>query len=229
MSAHTEQLHHDATGLQLVVDTLRRRSQAALRALDILPVGVMILDSRNRPVIANRYARDLFPAWRGVMGGLTALLRQQQLDYAGCRRQATQHQAIDGNASTSRTAAMDTSRLILIPRPGELRPLPAVMFNLGATGEESGDESLNVVFFSDPDHEIVINRDRVRDIYGLTLAEARLAGLLAEGRHLRAAAAQLGITFETARTHLKRIFSKTTTTSQADLVRLLLNLTNQIG
>jgi DNA-binding CsgD family transcriptional regulator len=66
-------------------------------------------------------------------------------------------------------------------------------------------------------------------VYRLTPAEARLAALLAEGKHLDAAAALLGITLHTARTHLKRIFSKTAAQSQADLVRLVLDLANQVG
>src|SRR5262249_47626548 len=76
---------------------------------------------------------------------------------------------------------------------------------------------------------IVLNRARLRELYGLTPAEARLAALLAERRNLKAAAAELGITLQTARTHLKRIFGKTAAKNQAHLVRLLLNPMSQIG
>jgi len=46
---------------------------------------------------------------------------------------------------------------------------------------------------SDPDHGIALNRERLQRIYGLTPAEARLAALLVEGKRLRIAAAELGI------------------------------------
>ena len=60
--------------------------------------------------------------------------------------------------------------------------------------------------------------DWLRSHFGLTLAEARLALHLGTGETLRSAAAKLQISYETARTQLKRIFSKTATCRQAELV-----------
>jgi DNA-binding CsgD family transcriptional regulator/PAS domain-containing protein len=60
-------------------------------------------------------------------------------------------------------------------------------------------------------------------LYGLTPAETRLLGVLARGEGLDATAAALGIAITTARTHLQRIFDKTGTSRQAELVRLVLS------
>lgn len=60
-------------------------------------------------------------------------------------------------------------------------------------------------------------------LYGLTPAETRLIGLLARGHTLEAAADALGIALSTARTHLARIFHKTGTSRQAELVRLVMS------
>ena len=60
--------------------------------------------------------------------------------------------------------------------------------------------------------------DLLRCHFGLTPAEARLALQLVAGDTLRAAAVKLSITYETARTELKNIFSKTGTRRQAELV-----------
>ena len=54
--------------------------------------------------------------------------------------------------------------------------------------------------------------------FGLSPAEARLVLRLVAGDTLRSAAAKLAIRYETARTHLKSIFSKTGTNRQAELV-----------
>ena len=54
--------------------------------------------------------------------------------------------------------------------------------------------------------------------FGLTPSEARLALHLVRGETLRSAAAKLHISYETARTQLKHIFSKTGTCRQAELV-----------
>ena len=63
---------------------------------------------------------------------------------------------------------------------------------------------------------------RLSAVYGLTEAEARLAGLLANGKKLRAATATLGITYARCRTRLTGIFEKTETWSQHELVALLI-------
>ncbi len=54
--------------------------------------------------------------------------------------------------------------------------------------------------------------------FDLTLAEAKLAHRLASGSALREAAEALGIREQTARTYLKRVFHKTQTCRQAELV-----------
>ena len=59
-------------------------------------------------------------------------------------------------------------------------------------------------------------------LHGLTRSEARLAATLADGASITEAAAALGLTIETARNYSKRLYAKTGTRGQADLVRRLL-------
>jgi DNA-binding CsgD family transcriptional regulator len=59
-------------------------------------------------------------------------------------------------------------------------------------------------------------------LYGLTGAETRLAVLIAQGRTVSEVCALLDVTPNTVRTHLKRIFQKTQTRSQSQLVYELL-------
>ena len=61
--------------------------------------------------------------------------------------------------------------------------------------------------------------------FGLAASEARLACLLASGDDLRTAGAKLNLTYATARTYMDRVFQKTQTHRQTDLVRLVLTLT----
>jgi DNA-binding CsgD family transcriptional regulator len=65
-------------------------------------------------------------------------------------------------------------------------------------------------------------------LYKLTGAELRVLLALAQGLGAKDAAAMLGISEPTVRTHLQRIFSKTDTTRQADLLRLFQNVTPPI-
>jgi DNA-binding CsgD family transcriptional regulator len=62
----------------------------------------------------------------------------------------------------------------------------------------------------------------LRQLYGLTSAEARLSNLLMEGAALEDCCAQLGIRRTTARMHLRNIFAKTGVRRQGELVALLL-------
>lgn len=58
-------------------------------------------------------------------------------------------------------------------------------------------------------------------LFDLTPAEVKLATALARGLSLQAAAAEAGLQFSTVRTYLNRIFRKTGTNQQSQLVALL--------
>ena len=64
----------------------------------------------------------------------------------------------------------------------------------------------------------------VRDLLDLTLSEARIAALIGAGLPPRDAAERLGISEETARTVLKRVFSKVGVSRQSELAALLTKL-----
>jgi len=67
----------------------------------------------------------------------------------------------------------------------------------------------------------VAPKQRLIDAYRLTPAEAALALGLVLGHDLALIADELKITYETARTHLRHVLTKTGTHRQTDLVRLL--------
>jgi DNA-binding CsgD family transcriptional regulator len=79
-----------------------------------------------------------------------------------------------------------------------------------------------IVFVTDPEREAMPPADQLRRLYALTPAEAAVALRVARGEGLSAVADALGISRSTAQTHLLRIFEKTDTHRQAELVRLLL-------
>lgn len=61
-------------------------------------------------------------------------------------------------------------------------------------------------------------------VFGLSDGQFRLAELVANGDGLKSAADTLGISINTARTHLSRLYEKTGVNSQTALVRLLLSV-----
>lgn len=65
-------------------------------------------------------------------------------------------------------------------------------------------------------------------VYGITPAQLRLAGLIIAGYDLVASARRLGISANTARTHLLRMFDKTGVRTQPALVRVLLSVASPL-
>lgn len=78
------------------------------------------------------------------------------------------------------------------------------------------------VFVSDPKHAFNTPAEVITHLFNLTLSEARLSLALAEGASLDEAAEQLGITRNTAKSHLKSVFAKTGVSRQSQLIGLLL-------
>lgn len=67
--------------------------------------------------------------------------------------------------------------------------------------------------------------EQLQDLFGLTPREAEIAALFVSTfSDLRSAAAHLGISHETARVHVRSIYSKTGAANQVELVRILTRL-----
>jgi DNA-binding CsgD family transcriptional regulator len=62
----------------------------------------------------------------------------------------------------------------------------------------------------------------LRKMFGLSEREAEIALLISSGMRPATAAVRMGITLNTARTHLKHVFQKSGAASQAELVRIVI-------
>jgi DNA-binding CsgD family transcriptional regulator len=78
--------------------------------------------------------------------------------------------------------------------------------------------------FSPVETRAALDKALLTNLFSLTPAEIRLAGLMVDGVSPEAAAEQLCVTRETARNQLKSIFAKTGAHRQAELVAMLANL-----
>jgi DNA-binding CsgD family transcriptional regulator len=118
----------------------------------------------------------------------------------------------------------DPASAIGITAPNGGAPLPLLISPLSTPGFESeGPEAAAVVFLGDTQLARVTGVSILRNIYGLTGAEAELARLLAEGLSLEQVALHRNVKLTTARTQLKQVFAKTGAKRQSDLVRIVLN------
>jgi DNA-binding CsgD family transcriptional regulator len=174
-------------------------------------IGVFLLDRRGVLLHVNQAAGRLLQAFDG--------LYYKDAEWTGLTREDTValRQAI-GNASGS--GCILRRRCIQLPLMARAIPIKPM---------ESNDwinfaSAQTILFVRDPHQREWGEITNIASALGLTHKEARLAVLLADGESLAEAAKILGITIGNARVHLKRIFAKTDTHRQAELVHLLLSL-----
>jgi DNA-binding CsgD family transcriptional regulator len=113
-----------------------------------------------------------------------------------------------GAASASRPSARPAYSMLVAP-------LPIPRFDLGVRRPAA------MVLISDPDMRALVPHDLLRQLYGLTHSEAKIAIKLAQGVNLRFASEELGIRYETARSYVKSVFLKTNTHRQGELAALI--------
>jgi DNA-binding CsgD family transcriptional regulator len=81
-----------------------------------------------------------------------------------------------------------------------------------------------LVCVADLEAQLSLPERQLRDIFGLTPAETRLALALLKGADLREAAQSFGISRDTARNQLTSIFAKTDVNRQTELIQLMMRL-----
>lgn len=97
---------------------------------------------------------------------------------------------------------------------------------LEQAGEEIGSPIL--LLLREPDAALETPLSIAAGLYGLTPAETQVLGRVLEGLPLAEVAAILGITAATVKTHLQRIFRKSQTSRQAELVARVMSLTSPL-
>lgn len=192
-------------------------SQHALAdALNRLGVGVFLLAGDGRVLFANPAGQVL--AGDGLLVSAGRLTARMEAPRAMLRTRIA-------DAALGDAARLDTPRPVIVQdrqREGFLavHVIPVRLGERGAVEALLADVvAIAVVTSSQADGPA--DPALVRDLLGLTLAEARLTALVGVGLAPREAGARLGITEETARTTLKRVFQKTGVTRQSELSALL--------
>ncbi|MGZ3376995.1 MAG: helix-turn-helix transcriptional regulator [Phenylobacterium sp.] len=112
---------------------------------------------------------------------------------------------------------------VALPQPDGLRPLSVIVAPLRAEhAQPLLDGPAVMVCVTDLDAQVSLPEQQVRELFGLTPAEARVAITLFEGFEPKLAAERLEISVWTVRRHLAQIFEKTHTGSQVELARLMM-------
>jgi DNA-binding CsgD family transcriptional regulator len=186
--------------------------QVGTEWLDRNTAAVVLLDERGHTLLVNRSARAMQSKRDGIWLSADGigLSRKQDNDKLQCMIGRTLAPAASPTISTGgsmraiRPSGKQAYGIFVAPMSRQIAALslfrPAVC-----------------VVIIDPDVQPALPVKRLQVIFGLTEAEARLASLVSAGKNLRSAAADLQITYGTARTRLAQIFQKTRTRRQGEV------------
>jgi DNA-binding CsgD family transcriptional regulator/PAS domain-containing protein len=193
----------------------RRLSGDMASVLDHSPHGVFLLDESGRIRHANRMAETLL----AEAGGLTLIRGRLGASTPDAARRL--HALICAAGSLDREKRTGAS--MALPTPARRLPLSLTIAPVRPdrfAPLHSGPSV--VVCVTDLEAEVSLPEQRLRDLFGLTPAETRVALALFDGLSPADAATGLGVSFHTVRNQLVRIFEKTGTNRQTELVRLMM-------
>ncbi|AQV92939.1 LuxR family transcriptional regulator [Cupriavidus necator] len=199
-------------------------AHASSQLMERLPFGVIVFRDDGKPLLANSigetWVRRLLPA---------VSIETRATEAAAAVREEASWQLSRPFAEALRT----------VSNPANPQPAQALRAADGA-----GRQAQVILLPLPPAHHLAMDWQRpsvlvaihepgaapmtlpavLRDLYGLTPAEIRLALQLSSGIGLPEACELIGIRRETGRTQLKAIFTKTATGTQAQLAHLLTRL-----
>lgn len=198
------------------VGHLRLQRDEARCALDTLAMAIIIVDREMRVTYANEGGDELLADPDGSVG-----LRQGRLF---ARQPADQRQLkrLVEDALRSGIGLLEEHRSsMIIQGADDTAPALSACVMPAAPAQPGTYPPAKVMIALRP---LGMATDLVassRQLFNLTESEARFASALASGLSLTQAAAAQGVRISTARTHLARIFQKTQTRQQSQLVSLL--------
>jgi DNA-binding CsgD family transcriptional regulator/PAS domain-containing protein len=181
-------------------------------AFDRLTIPAFVLDGRASIRHLNTAAAQLLARHRQILS------RRGKLAFAEVKLTASFYDAV-------RAAARDTGRSAALPiqlghrEKGEILVAPLHPRDALVAAWQT---PLVLVAIATNERDGSSIGWRLRQLYRLTPAEARLAAALASGATLEQIAAAHRVTQATLRSQLRSVFSKTGTSRQAELVRLAL-------
>lgn len=202
-----------AVNIGFQLGTLGAWQRASAEMFDANSRAIIFLDRDGRVLFANRAASLLAAAKDGVVLSAQGLSLLRQSDNARLQHLIGEAMKLHAHSTGTMWAARPSGKrhyaILVAPLSQDVNVMAAA-------------RPATCVVITDPETRPVVEEERLRSLFALTRAEARLAARLARGEALSEAAAALNITYGTARTQLAVIFRKTGTNRQGELVRLLL-------
>ncbi len=178
--------------------------------LDCFDTGVALLGEHGDVVHANGAMHALEELGVFVLGPRSIVFAHREASLAFAQRLAEREARAEGATFVARDPSGAHTLVIRV----------IASSCDSATSRRSG----TIVLATDLDSRTIGNRRLFEIALGLSRAEAGVAVALLEGLDAKQVSARLHVSHETVRTHLKRIFEKTRTRRQAELLLVLLQV-----
>lgn len=184
-------------------------------ALDLISLGIVLLDGRGKPVHVNRAARE--------MGTEPDFIRTRP-DTINSPDPLSDRDLQNALSSTLKTAKTGGEKVVgvMLYRSQDDNSIPVLVCSLAVDQCATPDLPHVALFLSAPEHQKRVPETLLMDLFGLTPTEARVAGTLARSTRAADVASELGVTQTTISFHMRNLFQKTGTHRQADLIALIL-------
>jgi DNA-binding CsgD family transcriptional regulator len=189
---------------------------AGFEALDLLNVGLAVTNAAGLLLMANRSFEQLLAMGDGLeltAGGVLAVQAGRGPALSEILQRASA-------AEAPKPSRVET--IVAVTRSSGNRPLTLQVrpVKTGLTRDRA-DTPAVLIFVLDPDLAVGAADAELRQLYGLTSTEARLANLLMEGKTLDDCCKELDVRRSTCRTHLQHLFDKVGVQRQSELVSVL--------
>jgi DNA-binding CsgD family transcriptional regulator len=192
--------------------TVTQMCATLTETLHLIASPVLIVDGGGRLQFANRAAETLLSAGDGLR------LNRGTVVPSG-RAQATLLAETLANLARGPDAARSPAHDLAIQRPASDRPL---LLRFAMLPRSEGGDGPRIAVFVDLATGVARGIDRLQQTLRLTKAETRLLEGLVAGESLAELSEKQRVSVNTLRVHLSRLFQKTGTHRQAELVRFAL-------
>lgn len=194
---------------------LREQNLSLEAALNLLSLGIVFVDHAGNVVLMNRSAEKIVDCNDGLS------IKNRKLRASIPVEAARLEKLICAVVPTGKAEGYPAGGSIAVSRMKKHPLTITITPLLGERADFPPHSTAAIVFICDPEQELKFPADSLKQLYGLTPAEARLAVLLAKGHSLIEASAICGVSHNTVRSQLKNIFAKTGVSHQSGLIRML--------
>jgi DNA-binding CsgD family transcriptional regulator len=190
---------------------------ASQNALDQCNCAVVLIAASGKIITLNRRAECLLAAGDGILLRRSGLVAQRPSEAARL------HKLVGQAISTRLGLGIEPAGVMSISRPSGRRAYQVLITPLRIEKRWPGIEQPAIaIFITDPDTGPDETGSVIARLFGLTRAETRLAVTLMRGVGLKEASEILHVSHATVRSQLKKLFEKTQTRRQSELIRVLL-------